>query len=394
MSATILFDLDDTLLKNEMGVFMPAYLRSLQECLSEVVSPDQFLPVWLAAVRPMMGEEHLERTLLDVFYDDFSEKLAIRREDVAQRIEGFYRAEYIQLKETTDVVPGAQQIVRVLAERGYSMAIATNPLFPRNAVEERLRWAELPVSNSVFKWISGADYFHFAKPNPAYYAELLGYLGWPEEPVVMVGNDPLNDIQGAEKLGLKTYHTVDGQFASTESVGGEIEDVLAWLDRQDTENLIPDYHSPSAILAIYKSTAAILDSFVRFCDDAQWQRRPDGEWTALEVLFHLADVEKKVYLPRVQSMISEPNPFIPGVDTDAWYAQGFPEIETPRATLDSFLASRKETIRLLSQLSDEEWLRPARHAIFGPTTLLEIAHIMARHDQLHIRQLSGQLRLP
>jgi hypothetical protein len=51
-----------------------------------------------------------------------------------------------------------------------------------------------------------------------------------------------------------------------------------------------------------------------------------------------------------------------------------------------FISARKDTIGLLSVLQ-EEWSRKARHAIFGPTTLLELAGFIASHDRAHIQQI-------
>ncbi len=396
MTVTLLLDLDNTLLKNEMGVFLPAYFRSLQKGLSPLVPEEIMLPVFLEAVQEMMGKEHIDRTLLDVFYEYFCRKTGAPRHEINRLADSYYKSAYQQLKTGTTVDPGAQQAVRIFVERGYSLVVATNPLFPRIAIEHRVQWAELPVENGHFDLITSSEVFHFPKPYPAYYAEILGYLGWPDGPVVMIGNDPLNDVEGAGQLGLATYLVKNNDLepAATDRKGsGKIEAAPAWIDESDPESLLPNFRTPAAILAIYKSTAAVLDSYVRFCNETAWNHRNGSEWTAREVLFHLKDVERQVNLPRVQSLIEQTNPFISGVDTDAWYEDGFPKMGSPRSILDDFLDSRLETIRLLSGLDDEDWLRPARHAIFGPTDILEIAYIMARHDQLHMRQFSELLSI-
>jgi hypothetical protein len=52
-----------------------------------------------------------------------------------------------------------------------------------------------------------------------------------------------------------------------------------------------------------------------------------------------------------------------------------------------FKAARRKLISLLSDLEPDSWQRPARHAIFGPTCLQEVANIIAGHDRLHIQQI-------
>jgi hypothetical protein len=101
----------------------------------------------------------------------------------------------------------------------------------------------------------------------------------------------------------------------------------------------------------------------------------------------MRDVEQRVNLPRLQQILLEENPFLAGVDTDAWVeTNDYADQDGPTAFRD-FFATRLETLSLLDKLAEPDWQRPARHAIFGPTTLLEIGQFMTEHDRLHIRQI-------
>ena len=86
-----------------------------------------------------------------------------------------------------------------------TLAIATNPLFPLTAIEQRLDWAGLSPEEYPFSIVPSYENAHFAKPNPAFLAELLARLGWPEGPVVMVGDDPDNDVRCGLELGLARF---------------------------------------------------------------------------------------------------------------------------------------------------------------------------------------------
>jgi hypothetical protein len=105
------------------------------------------------------------------------------------------------------------------------------------------------------------------------------------------------------------------------------------------------------------------------------------------VLCHLRDVEREVFLPRFTKIIAEENPFIPGIDSDAWAQERQYIFQDGQQALAAFVASRKETLSLIDGLSPEGWQRPARHAIFGPTHLRELASFVADHDRLHIQQI-------
>jgi hypothetical protein len=89
--------------------------------------------------------------------------------------------------------------------------------------------------------------------------------------------------------------------------------------------------------------------------------------------------------------MQQTNPFLPGQDGDPWAEQrGYLQMDGPLG-LGEFVGVRMEMIDLLRTFSADDWQRPARHAIFGPTLLRELVNIIATHDRLHIRQLYGGL---
>jgi hypothetical protein len=98
-------------------------------------------------------------------------------------------------------------------------------------------------------------------------------------------------------------------------------------------------------------------------------------------------VEQEVNLPRLRRLLNESNPFLSGEDTDPWaQKRGYRNQDGPLA-LSQFIAARMEFIALLESMPPDCWQAPARHAIFGPTTLKEIVSILASHDRLHIQQV-------
>jgi hypothetical protein len=98
-----------------------------------------------------------------------------------------------------------------------------------------------------------------------------------------------------------------------------------------------------------------------------------------------------VNLPRLQRVIRENNPFISGQDTDPWAEQRQYICQDGRKALRDFTDARIATLEMLSALGAEDWQRPARHTIFGPTDLNEIVSIIAAHDRLHLRQVRASL---
>ncbi|MBM2842841.1 MAG: DinB 2 protein [Anaerolineales bacterium] len=66
MIQALLVDLDDTLLENDLGKFIPAYFDLLAGELAPFGPKDQILGALLAGTKAMLGNEDPERTLAQV----------------------------------------------------------------------------------------------------------------------------------------------------------------------------------------------------------------------------------------------------------------------------------------------------------------------------------------
>jgi HAD superfamily hydrolase (TIGR01549 family) len=394
----LLLDLDDTLLGNSMDAFLPGYLQGLAKRMARFAEPDKMVKFLMAGTRQMMANLQPDLTLAQVFDSVFYPGLGLQRVDVQPTIDVFYAQDFPGLRSLTEFRPQAIELVKGALARGYRVAIATNPLFPRTAILQRVAWAGISPEKYPIALIPDYESFHFAKPNVHYYAEFLGQLGWPEEPVVMVGDDLENDILPARRLGLPVFW-VNNPSAEWNGPGepparGGLADILPWLDVTPAEQLMPDYSSPTAMLTILRTTPAVLLHACLGKTASELSVRPaEGEWSPGEVLCHLRDVEREVFLPRLQKVTQEDNPFLSGRDTDQWAEERRYIEQDGLQALQDFTQTRMEQLALLEELKPEEWSRSARHAIFGPTRLHELVNITAGHDRLHIRQVYRSLGL-
>lgn len=232
---------------------------------------------------------------------------------------------------------------------------------------------------------------HFTKPNPAYYAEFLAQLGWQEGAVVMVGNDYQADILPARRLGLPAYWVTESapQTPADPQIGwGPLENLIPWVDAQPEGTLNPRFATPEALQAILRANPAAAASLLARIPPENLCRRPAPDvWAVCEILCHLRDVEREVNLPRLQAILNDENPFIPLVNSDPWAETRNYICQNPAQALQDYCTARLELLNLLENLAPQDWQRPARHAIFGPTTLFETIEFLTRHDQLHLRQL-------
>ena len=209
MIKTILLDLDDTLLDNPIDRFLPAYLQRVAAYLANRIPPDRLLAELMRGTQAMLDNLDPTRTLEAAFAASFYPALGERPEELAPLFERFYQQDFPALRELTATRDGAQAFIDKLSEPGYEIVIATNPLFPRIAIEERLRWAGLPPAELPLELITTYEDSHFAKPRPEYYAEILGRMGRSPVEAVMAGDDPEGDLAPAKSLGMPVFHLFD-----------------------------------------------------------------------------------------------------------------------------------------------------------------------------------------
>ena len=388
MTLTLLLDLDDTLLNTNLEAFVPAYFQALAKHLAPHVPPDAMLGALISGMRLMNESDDFSRTLSDVFYAEFYPKLGLQNEALKPFIEDFYDNVFPDLSNLTSPRPDAKEFVTWARSKGFRIGIATDPLLPGKATLHRLRWAGFDPHE--FELVSSFESFHFSKTHPAYYAEFLGRMGWPDGPILMVGNDIDRDIEPAKKLGLATY-LVDGEPGSNPDpepgVRGSLTDLRLWLESVELETLMPSFKSIESIMSILIATPASLRGLFFDVDNVKWaEKGTKDEWSLIELICHLRDIEREVHQMQIKLFESKVDPFIPRPDTSVWSSQRDYLHDDGPAALESYIEARRETLEILRKLSEVDWQRKARHAIFGPTNFMEIISFIARHDGMHLQQ--------
>ncbi len=394
MKPTLLLDLDDTLLNTNQDVFVPAYLRALSTGFDPRLDPAAVGRALLSSTALMNQSEDFSYTLREVFEAAFSPQFGITNQEFNSHMEEFYSEIFPTLQGITSQNPHAKPFIDWAFSQGFRVLIATDPLLPRAATWHRVRWAGLEPER--FELISTFDDFHFSKTHAAYYAEVLGRVGWPEGPVLMVGNDMERDILPAKKLGLATFF-VDAEPGSTSGPEaghhGNLQDLRRYLESTDLATLIPSFKSKEAVMAIYISTPAVLDGLLRNLTSDEWKSKPSAnEWTLTELICHLRDTEREIHQIQLKLFSEQDVPFIPRPETDVWASQRDYLHEDGLTALREFNVARGVNLEMLKATPEEVWQRKARHAIFGPTNFREIVGFMTDHDRMHIQQVCSLLK--
>ena len=200
------FDLDGTLLPMDIDKFVKGYEERLSDFFREIIPAEKLLPSFWEASMVMIQNNDPTRTNMEVFMEHFLNRTQLEEKIVASMLDRFYQEEFPKLETKVRPTPVARQVVKAALERGYQVVIATNPVLPRIAVTERLRWAG--IVDLSLTHITVNEESHFCKPNPNYYQEIVDYLEVDPKSCVMIGNDIQEDLV-AQEIGMRTYLVTD-----------------------------------------------------------------------------------------------------------------------------------------------------------------------------------------
>jgi FMN phosphatase YigB (HAD superfamily) len=341
----------------------------------------------------MYASTRSDQTLEQVFSENFYPALDLPQADLAARIDHFYDEIFPTLQPLTKPRPAAVALVEWAFAQGWQVAVATDPLFPRKAILHRLRWAGLPPEKYPFTLISDFQTFHFAKASVAYFPEFLGQLVWTDEPLLMVGDSLERDIYPARQAGLPAFWLSDGTPPPPGVPSGSLDDLRHYLETVDLASLKVETGSPSALTAFLQATPALIHHLSLHLPAETWAERPaSGEWSFLEILCHLRDVDAEVNLARLETVLGAEKAFIVGQMTDQWAEERQYQQQNGETALRDYFAARVRLVEKLKTLAPADWERSARHSIFGPTTLRELVSFMVDHDRLHIQQAQAAVQ--
>jgi FMN phosphatase YigB (HAD superfamily) len=223
----VLFDLDGTLLDLDLDVFLRRYFIALGAVAAAHFPDTDLLPPILTATGAMQGP-HPGVTNREVFFADFEERTGIDLEAAWSVFDDFYRDVFPSLGEGYGPAAGAVEAVEVARALGLRMAIATQPIFPRAAIEHRLAWAGL--SHTDFDAVTTYEVMTACKPLAEYFRQTAEMIGCDPRECLMVGDDRSLDMPAGD-VGMRTFYVGNspGTHADFHGTLGDLPDVLARL---------------------------------------------------------------------------------------------------------------------------------------------------------------------
>ena len=130
---------------------------------------------------------------------------------------------------------------------------------------------------------------------------------------------------------------------------------------------------------------AVADALDGITDSELDRRSGPGEWTAREIVHHLADSETTSYI-RLRRLLAEDAPAIVGYDQDRW-AQRLHYHLPVEPSLAVFRAVRAASAQLLRCVDDGAFARAGTHDEVGEYSVMTWLEIYAAHAHDHADQI-------
>ena len=203
----IFFDLDGTLLPLDEKLFVDIYFTELSKVFSEynIESNKLVEAIWTATHEIIKNDG--KRTNEEAFWEKFNSIINIDLSNVKEVLEKFYANEFFtKLKKCSTENSLAKVAVELAKKNGRKVVLATNPVFPIDALV-RLKWTGLDIDD--FDYVTHYSNSSFSKPNPKYYLDLCKKLNVEPKDCLMIGNDERQDIFAASSAGMNCYLVTD-----------------------------------------------------------------------------------------------------------------------------------------------------------------------------------------
>jgi hypothetical protein len=121
------------------------------------------------------------------------------------------------------------------------------------------------------------------------------------------------------------------------------------------------------------------------------QPAPDGTFSPVEQVWHLADLEREGFGSRIDKLLSEREPQLPDFDGAAIAAARHYRSLSLTEGLDAFRTARRRNLAKLRSLAADAdaWTRSGQQEGLGKVSLCDLPSFMSQHDAAHRAEIAA-----
>lgn len=150
----------------------------------------------------------------------------------------------------------------------------------------------------------------------------------------------------------------------------------------------------STLLNFLEETPRAVQQLSENLSERELRLKPaENEFSVLENVCHLRDIEREGYGPRIEKLLNEEKPFLHDVDGARLARERDYNAQNFSAVLQDFFAARQENMRKLSGVSAEQLNLSGEFEGVGDITLKRLLQMMREHDEGHRQEIKDRCRI-
>ena len=162
---------------------------------------------------------------------------------------------------------------------------------------------------------------------------------------------------------------------------GTLVEVLSWINSQDRESLIPDFNTPTAMMAILRGIPAGLSTLFRIILQ---RTTPDDSKENLmklcEIAWKYLNVEEELNLPRLKKLVESKKPTEVSLNSSSKTKNEMVKDQDGLSVFLDFLKKRKISLKILADFNQKDWWTETHQLDPLPTNLYETVSNMVKKD--------------
>lgn len=219
----LLVDLDGTLLANHAFTLSVDFARQAVAAMSRYTGGTRKAISTLLAIRKEFESPSSRSLANDVRVVTLvAERLTVTAEEARQILRENLSSIFPALERHFYPVAGSKDFLEWAKDR-YPLVLATNPVWPPEIIELRVRWAG--IDPTIFRSITHVRRMNACKPKSAYYQQILEQEGFKAEECLLVGDNMKMDLP-ATQVGIRVF--IVGKFKATTPLKYPKAQAQAW----------------------------------------------------------------------------------------------------------------------------------------------------------------------